>query len=145
MAEMIPDDQGHIRVITQAAPAAGAEVIIPAIPRIRFRLINFLVEFAADVNAADRSIYIRIMVGSDEIARFSPRSLVTANQTRFVNYSDALGNVTGTGGVMVCGHLPTRLLLNNEANIETVTAGLQTGDQFGIPQMLIEEWIEPLV
>ncbi len=145
MAEMIPPDQGRIVLITTTSAGGGFEISTNQPARVRWRFINFNVEFTADATGANREMYLRFLVGGVEVARFGARNIVTVNQNRIMNYSNSGGDVISTSGTLNPGFVPGDFLLNNETVIETITQNMQVGDLFGDSKLLVEEWIEPLV
>jgi hypothetical protein len=135
------DGRGVIRSITGTDPAAGAEVSETVPTNARWRLIAVQVTLVTDATVANRQPAIDL----DDGALSFWRSGVGANQTASLtirnNWGDAAG-AFGSTGAPSNGLLPRDIQLVGGFRIRTSTTNLQAGDNYGAPQMLVEEWIE---
>lgn len=144
MGEMIPIEQGGIRHISTAAPAAGIEIVIALPVRVRWRLISLLVLLTTDATVANRVIHLSITDGGIEVVRFATMQVITASTPRTCIFSAVeRHNLSVTGGIM-SGQIPLNLLLNAQMTIETDTVGMAAGDQYAASELMVREWIEPL-
>jgi len=143
--EQIPDQQGRLRLITTAAPAVGTDVVIVQDARVRWLLRSFMVEFVADGTAANRVVNLGLEVGGNIVTIWIPRTQIAAGITRTLCFVVGITAAAPTGGLVIGGHIPPRTLVNGQMTIRTIVTNIQVGDQFGISQLMVEEWIEPLV
>jgi len=135
------EGQGNIKIVSQTAPAVGGEVVITQSVGTKWRIINFLVELTTSAITGDRIVYLQLMFGAIERARFGLQAVITNSITRAINYSDASESEILTGRTLVSGQLSRNLIVDNQMIISTLTENLDAGDQYGDPQLLVEEWI----
>lgn len=144
MAEMIPGDQGQLRVVDLGAPAAGGNVDYTLPIRTRWRLICMFMRFLADGSAADRYINLRFQHGGNDIVYVQSKTKIIAGEGWGISWFPGgyMSPLTGSRNQML--NFPTGLLLNDEMHIMTAVANMQAGDQLSVAYATIEEWIEPL-
>jgi hypothetical protein len=132
---------GAIRSITGTDPAAGAEISEPVPTNARWRPLALLATFVTDATAANRSPRLELTDGTTTFFRGVGFDDQAASLTR--RYSWALGGarVQANNGGEFQGTFPDVLLSAGFA-IETVTANNVAGDDYGAPQLVVEEWLE---
>lgn len=135
------DGPGVIRSITGTDPAAGAEISETVPTNARWKLIALTATCVADANAATRLPSVVTDDGTTVHSRDPPASGFTANQTKINSWGDR-GAGTNQSGVLESSLLTAGLVLSQGMRIRTLTQNLQAGDDWGAPQMLVEEWIE---
>jgi len=145
LAEQIPDQQGRLRIIETAAPVVAVDLIIVQEPRVRWRFHSLMFLFTTDANAADRFMRVEFTVDTTVVLILFGRAFQTAGLVRrwLVSTVDTVELNLNQGGRFVMA--PADLLLNNETEIATNIGGMQAGDQVQASQLIVEEWIEPLL
>lgn len=133
---------GLIRSITGTNPAAGVEISETVPTGARWLLYGFRATFVTDATATTRTINLIIDDGTTTLIRLLANGTQTASITRTYN---AIGGITapaasGTDGFIP---LPYPYPLSAGFRIATITALIQAGDNWGAPQLLVEEWITP--
>ena len=133
---------GLIRSITGTDPAAGVEISETVPTGARWRLISLTTIFVADATVASRLAVLTPTDGANILLRSPGGSSITASQTVRISWGDfgARDSNTINGFLGAVGSL---LYLMAGSVIATVTSSIQAGDNYGAPQMLVEEWIEP--
>jgi hypothetical protein len=132
---------GVIRSITGTDPAAGAEVSETVPTNARWRLMAVFVQFVADANVANRNPFLIIDDGATTLLEIGSSTSITAGQTINLNYGAVGGNAApGSNGHVIS--IPPDLYLMGGFRIRTATTSIQAGDNFGAPQLWVEEWIE---
>lgn len=132
---------GVVRSITGTDPAAAAEISEMVPTGARWRLISVFAVLVTDANAANRDAALTLDDGTTVFARIPGGQNDIAAQTTRFNWT--LGGVRFTiaqDRTMTPG-LPDVYLLAGH-RLATVTANIQVGDNWGAPQLLVEEWIE---
>lgn len=132
---------GRIRSITVTDPAADNEILETVPARRRWRLISIRFKLITDANVANRIVTLTIDDGTNNLLTIPSDTAQTASLTRYYHYHlqpvpqfliDAIFSLP----------LPD-LFLAAGFRIQTLTTGLQAGDDFSVIQLLVEEWIDP--
>lgn len=144
MAEMIPDQQGRILLLTPAAPVAGADIVIAMPAGVRWRLKSFQAELTVDAIVATRVVELIIVVTGYELLRITTTRAQNASLTYVHAWHEGEAAQAVSGQLCRVGSLPKSYLINNSAVISTDTVNLQAGDQWDKVVMVVEEWIEPM-
>ena len=132
---------GLIRSITGTDPAAGSEIIETVPTGARWRLLGMSFLLVTSSAAATRQVMLTLDDGSSRFSTAIAGSTQTASQTH--RYSVLLGGesrITATNEQSVV-HSADIILLQG-FRIRTLTVSLQAGDNFGAPQLWVEEWLE---
>jgi len=145
MAEMIPDVQGRIRVINIPGPGGGIDIYHTQDARVRWEIKSLFYLLTTEVGVADRIVQLYISNIGGYIMAFEPAEVQPASTARYHQWSPNEGQTVLTGGTVQNNVIPVGLRLNNQMTIETITVGLQPGDDFTEIALIVEEWIEPLV
>lgn len=132
---------GALRSLTGTNPAANVEIVETVPTGARWRLLSFRATLVTDANAAAREVAITFDDGTTVYAEAAAGVNQAASLTR--QYTATRGGVrgaaaTGTGILIAIPDL--RLAAGHR--IATVTINRQAGDDFGAPQLLVEEWLE---
>ena len=134
---------GLIRSITGTNPAAGVEISETVPTGARWRLLSIFFGLTTDATAATRIIQITLNDGTTDITTIQAFRTQTASIS-LSYYFNLLGpdrtNLTGASEVMQT--LPEVLLMAGY-KVKTNSYNIQAGDDFAVPQILVEEWIEP--
>lgn len=132
---------GLIRTITGTNPAAGVEISETVPTGARWKLKTIRAPFATDATVANRVVLCILTDGTNIISETTPNYLQTAS--RLINYTFGLIlQVTAAGGNNYnIAPLPV-MKLGAGYKITTSVLNLQAGDNWGAPQLVVEEWIE---
>jgi hypothetical protein len=134
--------RGVVRSITGTDPAANTEFSETVPTGARWRLINVRAILVTDANVATRVLQLIVDDGTNTLIDSEQDRTLPASQSRNANWS-ACGFVGGINNVFGNGPLPPDLLLSAGCRIRSNTIGRQATDNWGAPQLLVEEWIEP--
>ncbi|HKV99981.1 MAG TPA: hypothetical protein VJN96_09155 [Vicinamibacterales bacterium] len=135
------DGQGALRSVTGTDPAAGAECSDTVPTGARWRLHAWNVNLVTSAAVANRSVGFTIDDGANILFQTGDGFTQPASLTVRHVFGEGLGNF-GNPGVAVNGMLPTFLPLLGGWRIRTATQAIDAGDNYGAPQMLVEEWME---
>lgn len=132
---------GAIRSITGADPAAGAEISTAVPTDARWRLTSIRALFTSDATVINRfpslqltngttvqSVYVNGVAQAASLGLFHDFKN-TSNQHSSRN--GTVNHVTDFPVLLAAGHV-----------LQTSTLNIQAGDDWGAPQLLVEEWLE---
>lgn len=132
---------GAMRSVAGGDPAAGQEIFeaVPTGARWRVQAMRFAL--VTDASAANREVAIAFDDGVTTYAESDSGVNQAASLTR--QYTGSRTSVRGAAATAthILIAIPD-LVLPAGHRIKTTTANLQAGDNFGAPQLLVEEWIE---
>lgn len=132
---------GSLRSITGTNPAAGAEITetVPTGARWKIRAFNAIL--VTDATVANRFPSILIDDTAADLYASDPAVAQTASQS--MQYFAAHG-VTRLAATFIrpMWAFPVDMTLLAGWRVRTVTQSLQAGDNWGAPQMLVEEWLD---
>ena len=139
--EGFTEGPGLIRVISGTDPAAGAEITEAVPTNARWRLLIVYASLVTDATVISR--YVGWLL-DDGAATFWYRNydlVQDASKTEPYNLSQAQNFVAalGSGSNMP---IPIGLLMYQGWRVKTQTNNLQAGDDWGLPKIVVEEWIE---
>jgi small ligand-binding sensory domain FIST len=132
---------GTIRSITGTDPAAGAEVSETVPTGARWRLHALRVALTTDATVANRETSLTLDDGTTIYAQMPAGEAQTASAA--FTYTWAVGLIRGApnqGGSRLIPIPPLWLLAGHR--IRTLTTNIQAGDNYGAPQLLVEESLE---
>lgn len=137
------EGRGFLRSITGTDPAAGAE-ISETVPANRLWYLHAITsQLVTAVGGADRRTILLLDDGTNVLARAPSGATQTAATT--FNYS-GYHAATVTSAVSISSEimfsLPDRILLRAGYRIRTTTVNLAAGDNWGAPQLAVEEWLQ---
>lgn len=132
---------GCIRSITGTNPAAGADISETVPTNARWRLITVRADLVTSAAVANRQPTLIIDDGANELARSQLTTNETASAVWRNTWADVGSGVSGVG-VGVIHVMPAGLVLMGGYRIRTLTALIDPADDWGAPQLLVEEWIE---
>lgn len=136
------DGPGFLRSITGTNPAAGAEMLETVPTGAAWRVHSVGISFAADATVISRVSRLSIDDGATEIIRSNLLNPLVANITYALQFSkeSQVAVISQTGANANCA---LEIKLNAGYRIKTTTSLMQAGDNYGAPQLLVEEWIQP--
>lgn len=132
---------GALRSITGTDPAANVEISETVPTGARWKLHAIALTLVTDATAADREVILTFDDGTTVYYAAAPAANQAASLTR--RYSAGRGGVRGISlaGLEIAIALPD-LWLPAGHRIRTATTGRQATDNFGAPQLLVEEHLE---
>lgn len=133
--------RGVIRSITGTDPAAGVEPSDTVPTNARWGLMAWRARLVADATVATRTPQFIIDDGTTIVWRWDAGTSATASTSRDY-HAGVVGYASPVSISEVSMALPAGLVLPGGYRIRTLTSGLQAGDNWGAPQLLVEEWIE---
>jgi hypothetical protein len=139
------DGQGALRVILGTQPAAGAEIAETVPTNARWRLYSLTVNLVDGGGAAARFPTLAFDDGATIYSQVGPDTQANgAGATHKYSWVAGGGSTYFLGGSInlhTIGIEPD-IRLRAGHRIRTLTDSLQAGDQWGVPQYLVEEWID---
>jgi len=133
---------GHKFFFSGSDPAAGSGLSQDAIPaNALWKILSYRVSLSTDANAADRSH--GVFFPSNFLSR--PDVLHVASTS--ITYNYAVGNTgiaVGTASnINHQGFIPPDTFGTAGQTIDQSVVNVQVGDNMGIPQIYVEEWLVP--
>lgn len=135
------DGPGVIRSILGTDPAVNTEILETVPANARWRLLAVTFSLVADVNVANREVNLTIDDGAAVVARIASGTAQTAGQTRDYTFARNVQRGAPAAGQVINAPLPDAMLMGGY-RIQTATTNRQVGDNYGAPQLWVEEWIE---
>jgi len=132
---------GRLLSIIGTDPAAGAEISETVPARRRWIVRSIFLSLATDVTVAVRRIRLIIDDGTNTLLEFHLATTQTASLTYYYSFCNIAAQETLVGS-RCFAPLPI-FSLPAGSRIYTVTSDIKAGDNFGAPQLLVEEWIDP--
>lgn len=132
---------GNVRLVTGTDPAAGAEISEAVPTGARWRILSLFATLVSSADAANRIVALLIDDGATTYYRSESGETQVANQTRHYVWANAQARHSAFNLQMALT-APGRMVLRAGHRIFTSTQSLQAADNWGPPQLLIEEWIE---
>lgn len=136
------DENGLMRTILGTDPAAGVEILETVPAGARWKLKAFNCALSTDATVANRYPRIQITDGTNIIWEEDPPTAQTASLTQNFN----TGPSTIRTAVAIANKiwaLPSEMTLEAGYQIKTATISLQAGDNWGVPKITVEEYINP--
>ena len=144
---------GYIYPIAFAIPPVGTDWTITVPPNVRWKLVSGFAGFATSAANVQRCPRIQIQEGGTvcwlvpSLTSIGPNLLATYS---FAGISVPLTNpintvyATGAPGIynFVIPTPPDLRLIGGSSFISSETVGLDVGDQWGGPNLLVEEWLD---
>ena len=136
------EGRGLIRSITGTNPAAGAEISETVPTGAVWRFIGIQATLVTEAGVASRFPHIRFDDGTTVHSEQGTQNVQSASQT--LDYSA----ITGSWGGQNIGSKQTwpigdGILMGAGHRVRTNTINILAGDNWGAPQLLVEEWIQP--
>lgn len=132
---------GLIRSITGTDQAAGVEISETVPTGARWRLRGFRAALVTSATVANRRVHLFADDGVTRLWELAAADIQAASLTRNYNATpDGFARATQDNEVYV--PLPYDVVLLAGSRIRTVTTLLDAGDNWGAPQLHVEEWIE---
>jgi len=131
-----------LRSVTGTNPAAGVEISETVPTNARWRLIALLVQLVTDATVANRRPHFIVDDGVNTLFEVETGTDQAASQTIRYNFANTGYRVAVAAQNIAYLTAPFYLPLFQGWRVRTSTVNLQAGDDYGAPQLLVEEWIE---
>jgi hypothetical protein len=132
---------GVLRSVTGTDPAAGVEISETVPTNARWRVHGFTAQLVTSAVVASRETALVFDDGANVFVRVPAGAGQTASLTRLYSSFYAAQRNTLLIDTTINFPLP-RLDLQGGHRLRTITTAIDGGDNWGAPQMLVEEWIE---
>jgi len=135
------DGMGMLKRFAGTNPAAGVEIVVTVPTGAYWRIISFRAQLVTDATVATRQVHLLFDDGATTLFFRPAQTTQIASLTR--NY-DALSMGYEAVAVLpqIAIELPPNLILPAGYRIQTATDNFAAGDNWGSPQLFIEEWLE---
>ncbi len=135
------DGPGVIRSIAGTDPAANTEISEAVPTNARWRLLGLDAALVTSAFVANREVVLTIDDGATVVAEVAAGVAQAASVTRRYSFARGVPRLAPAASTVISAPAPD-IVLGAGFRIRTVTANLDAGDNFGAPQLLVEEWIE---
>ena len=133
---------GHIRVITGTAPAAGSDWSETVPTGALWRVNSAVSTLVCDATVINRTMHLIFDDGANVVYRALVNSNLVAGQTGQMVFGIA-GAAGVTTSISPHGFIPQDMRLPAGFRIRSSTVGLQAGDDFSAPVLMVEEFMNP--
>jgi hypothetical protein len=133
--------RGFVYGFNGTDPAAGVEISEQVPTNARWRLISMAYLLVASAAVANRIPILSINGGSGPVYQVATGIAVTASQTAQYRAASGVPFLT-IDTLRYTLPLPVDLFLSQDCIISTLTTALDAGDNYSLPRLLVEEWIE---
>lgn len=140
-AQSTIEGRGVVRAVAGADPAAGAEITETVPTGALWRLIAMQFTLVTDATVANRNPRLTFDDGTNVYATFAAADNQAASTTNVYTAAAALNHQAIVANRALIG-LPAELMLPAGHRIRTSTNAIVAGDNYGAPQLLIEEWLQ---
>lgn len=134
---------GLIRSIAGTNPAAGTEISETVPTGAKWKLLGFIATFTTDATAGNRVTSLAADDGTTIYVRASSQFSHGASAANVYSWAPGITNPAAHNANPIQSPFPVGLQLPAGHRIRTVVNNLQAGDDWGAPQFLVEEWLEP--
>jgi hypothetical protein len=135
------DGRGFIRNVTGTDPAAGVEWSETVPTNARWRLISARASFVTDATVPVRTVTITIDDGTTTVYTIPSHTTQAASLT-FIYEAFAAGVSGYASGSTIVIPCPPDAVMMPGWRIRSQTGAIVAGDNWGAPQLWVEEWIE---
>ena len=136
------DGAGLIRSITGTDPAAGVEIAETVPTNARWRFLAARFSLVTDATVSNRSVTFVADDGTTIYFTGAAHDVQAASLTLGYHVGRAIAAARAPAALNVDVPWPATLELQGGHRVRTVTGNLQAGDNYGAPQLLVEEVIE---
>lgn len=138
--EGFTEGAGYVHLVEGTNPLAGEQVIELVPENCRWRLISMMVRLVTDATVADRVVGLLLDNGVQVFARQDAKTAQTASMTVYYYWGEGL--LVEETGMQWTEPLPVGIILPENYRLRVFATNFQTGDDYGPPAFLVEEWIE---
>ncbi len=133
---------GLIRSITGTDPADNVQISETVPTGARWKPLSISFALVTDATGGNRVVRLELDDGTTIYSRTSPNALQSASKTFQYTFAPTLDTQNQSGNELAFAPMPLVLMLAGH-RIRTTTLSFQVTDNFGAPQLLVEEWLEP--
>jgi hypothetical protein len=133
---------GLTRIVVGTTPGAGNEILETVPTNVRWRVHGVRFSLTTSAAVANRRVRLLYKAPTADYQVFSAADVQAASLALSYNWSTDTRN-HGTRLDQLREALPVTGVLLSGHQIGTDTNNLQAGDQFGAPELWVEEWLEP--
>lgn len=134
---------GLIRSITGTNPAAGVEISETVPTGAKWKLLALTAAFVADATVGNRVTSLAADNGTTIYVRVSSQALRAASASDVHSWGPGITIPEAYNADPIQSPFAVLAQLPAGHRIRTVTNNVQAGDNWGAPQFLVEEWLEP--
>lgn len=132
---------GNLRSITGTDPSAGSNISETVPTNALWRFISLQVTLVTSANAGSRRAFIHFDDGTLEF--YSNASNIAAGTSETIDVVvGPMGEAPSVSGILHLIPIPEILKLSAGFRILTTTTQFDASDNYGAPQLLVEEWIQ---
>lgn len=131
---------GIVRSITGTDQAANTEISETVPVNVAWLVHSFTYTLVTDATAATRSSNLQITDGTNIVMQFHCQGTQTASDTKRYHWIRKGSREDASSDGTRLGDLPLDIILPAGFVIQTTTNNRQTGDNYGAPQILVEEF-----
>lgn len=135
------DGPGVLRSITGTDPAANTEISETVPTNARWRPLAIQFDLVTGITGAVQEVSLALDDGTTVFARVPQGTVQDVSLTRTYVFAHHLPRNTLSQVAVFNAPLP-RVDLQGGHRLRTITANLGADDNYGAPQLLVEEWIE---
>jgi len=132
---------GLLRSVTGTDPAAGAEISETIPTNARWRLRSLRAVLSTDATVLVRTVSFIMDDGTAVLVKFPSATTQAASLARAYNLAEYAYQPAASVDQIFLS-IPFNLYLFQGWRFYSVTYNIQAGDNWGAPQMEVEEWIE---
>lgn len=132
---------GAILSLTGTDPSAGADISETVPTDARWHFLGMRVVLVTDATVINRFAVLTFDDGATIHFSTEMETAITANSTIDINVGADVHRSVFTFPLLMLA-TPLRFPMGAGHRIQTAFLSLQAGDNFGAPQLLVEEWIE---
>jgi len=135
--------KGYLRVIYGTDPAAGNEICETVPTNARWQILGVKCWLLTSADIADRQVRLILDDGEKAIFESLTAPVQTASQIRTYMFCAGMDSETSFDAKdQIRIGLPRRPILYEGYRIRTGTINLQSADDWGLPILWVEEWIQ---
>ncbi len=130
---------GFLSTATASDPAAGAEISISVPSRSQWKVHCGTFQLVTSATVGPRRIGLELFQSPSTVMRSGASVEIPENTTVKITMLPGIQATQLANGNIIIP-LPNELIINNGATLSTVTAGLDSGDQYSAINLFVEEW-----
>jgi hypothetical protein len=132
--------RGVIKSVTGTDPAAGAECSDTVPANALWRLHGWRASLVTSAAATTRQVMLQVTDGATVVMETPANGTQGASLTRAYSALESVSAPAGVGSSLFIA-LPSEMVIPAGYVIRTSTSGLDVGDNWGAPQLTVEEWL----
>jgi|SRR5579863_313913 len=130
------------QAIIGATPAAGAEWGVAVPLGAVWRVISIVFKLVTSAVAANRIPAVAVINGTNDVLQVSETIAQPAGTTVIYEFGIAYPSTGVQISNLVTAAFPGDVVINSQFSLESSTTALQSGDQYSLVKLLVEEWLD---